>query len=92
MRPRRTVISTRVFRLAGGTEDNDLWVTDYGPDEGGPVIGSTWELSDTERAAIASGANVELLVWGSAQPPVALRLSTYALGKAPPPSPTLGRS
>lgn len=83
MKPRRTVVSNGVFRLDGGTEDNDLWVTHY-PDEGGldTVIGSTWQPTDEERAAIAAGANIELLVWGG-QPPVALRLSTYDLGKAP---------
>lgn len=83
MKPRRTVTSTNVYRLVGGTEDNDLWVTTYAPDEGGPCIGSTWELSDEERAAIAAGANVELLVFGTAQPPVAVRISRYLLGKAP---------
>jgi hypothetical protein len=83
MKPRRTVVSTRVYRLEGGTEDNDLWVTDYpGEPEGEPsVIGSTWELTADEREQISNGANIELLVWGG-QPPVALRLSTYTLGKA----------
>jgi hypothetical protein len=83
MKPRRTVVSTRVFRLEGGNEDNDLWVTDYGPDEGGPCLGSTWVPTDAERAAIADGANLEMVVWGTGHPPVALRLSTYALGKRP---------
>lgn len=86
MKPRRTVISDKVFRLPGGTEDNDLWVTTYGEDDGGPCIGSTWEPTPEERQAIADGANVELIVWGTGTPPVALRLSTYTLGKAPAPS------
>lgn len=83
MKPRRTVTSTMVFTLPGGTEDNDLWVTQYGPDEGGPCLGSTWVPSAEEREAIANGANLELIVWGGGTPPVALRLSKYALGKAP---------
>lgn len=93
MKPRRTHTSTNVFHLDGGTEDNDLWVTMYSPDEGGPCIGSTWELTPEERASIAAGANVELVVFGTAHPPVALRLSTYLLGKAPADlSPLEGRS
>lgn len=83
MKPRRTHISNRVFRLDGGTEDNDLWVTNYGPEDGGPVQGSVWEPTDDERKAIAEGANVELLVFGDGHPPVAMRTSDYALGKKP---------
>lgn len=86
VKPRRTQASDKVFRLPGGTEDNDLWVTTYDEDDvdqGGPAIGSTWEPTDDERQAIADGANVELIVWGTGHPPVALRLSPYALGKAP---------
>lgn len=83
MKPRRTHLSDRVFRLPGGNEDNDLWTTTYGPEAGGPAIGSTWELDDDERAAIAAGANVELVVFGYAQPPVNVRVTDYALGKAP---------
>lgn len=71
-----------VFRLDGGNEDNDLWVTRYDESEGGPCFGSTWELTADDRAAIADGANVELIVWGVEHPPVALRLSTHVLGKA----------
>lgn len=82
MKPRRTVLSDTVFRLPGGNEDNDLWVTTYGEDQGGPCIGSTWELTDDERAAIAAGANIELIVWGTGHPPVAVRTCDYALGKA----------
>lgn len=84
MRPRRTVVSNKVFRLAGGTEDNDLWTHVYTAEDGGPAIGSTWQLTDEERAAIADGANVELLVFGTEHPPVTMRLSDYQLGKPPP--------
>lgn len=86
MKPRRTHTSTNVYRLPGGTEDNDLWVTTYAPDEGGPAIGSTWQPTDEERAQIANGANVELLVFGTVQPPVAVRVSTYTLGAPPRPA------
>jgi hypothetical protein len=81
MRPRRTHESNQVFRLVGGTEDNDLWVTRTVTEDGAPVICSTWEPTDDERAAIADGANVELIVWGDGTPPVAMSTTTVALGK-----------
>jgi len=81
MKPRRTVLSDKVFRLPGGTEDNDLWTITYGPEDGGPCIGSTWVPTDEERQRIADGTNIELVVWGEGHPPVAVRLSTYKLGR-----------
>lgn len=81
MRPRRTATSTKVFHLEGGTEDNDLWVTEYAPENGGPCLGSTWVPTDEERQAIAEGVNIELLVFGTGTPPVAVRLSEYVLGR-----------
>jgi hypothetical protein len=72
-----------VFKLPGGTEDNNLWVTTYSEDQGGPCIGSTWQPTPQERCEIASGANIELIVFGTGHPPVAMRLSTYPLGKRP---------
>lgn len=85
MKPRRTVTSTKVFTLPGGNEDNDLWVTEYEDDRAGEIIGSTWVPTDAERTQIAAGANIELLIWGTGMPPVALRTSTYVLGKPPAP-------
>lgn len=82
MRPRRTHLSNQVFRLAGGNEDNDLWVTGESSDLG-PVIRSTWEPTDDERTAIAAGENIELVVWGDGHPPVAVHTTGVALG-APP--------
>jgi hypothetical protein len=84
MKPRRTHTSNQVYRLVGGNEDSDLWVTIYPPDDqSSKQIGSTWEPTPDERRAIADGANIELVIWGNAQPPVALRLSPYALGRRP---------
>jgi hypothetical protein len=84
MKPRRTHSSNQVYHLAGGTEDNDLWATIYTADNETPdQIGSTWEPTPDERQAIAHGANIELVIWGSAQPPVSLRISPYALGRCP---------
>lgn len=82
MKPRRTPSSNQVFRLEGGTEDNDLWVR-HALEAGVPTINSVWELTDEERAAIAAGANIELTVWGTGTPPVALRTTDEPLGKGP---------
>jgi hypothetical protein len=66
--------SNRVFELPGGTDENDLWVFEtVTEEENAPVICSTWVPSDEERAAIARGDNVELIVWGTSHPPVAVR-------------------
>lgn len=72
MKPRRTVESNRVYRLAGGTEDNDLWVTVTEDVDGVACVASAWEPSPEERQAIADGANVGLVIWGLAHPPVAI--------------------
>lgn len=79
MKPRRTHMSNFVYRLAGGTEDNDLWSH---IDQDAGTVSSVWELDEHERAAIAAGANIQLTVWGG-QPPVALQTVTTPLGKAP---------
>lgn len=72
MRPRRTAQSNKVFRLPGGNEDNDLWVEQ---DERDGTITSTWEFTDEERAMIAAGGTIDLVVWGTGTPPVALEVS-----------------
>lgn len=84
MKARRTIFSNAVYRLLGGTEDNDLWVrrTEHAID-GAPVIESVWEPTDEERAAIADGSNLYLLVWGDGHPPVAIGVTDVPLGKAP---------
>jgi hypothetical protein len=71
VRPRRVPTATSVFRLAGGTEDNDLWVR-KGSTDGQPWIESVWELDGDERAAIAAGATIELRTFGTGTPPVSL--------------------
>lgn len=83
MKPRRTVLSNSVFRLQGGNEDNDLWVRKTTHEDGSSVICSTWVPSDEERAAIAAGANIELVVWGTGTPPVAMHTDDTPLGRPP---------
>jgi hypothetical protein len=68
----RTPNSTSLFRLPGGTEENDLYVERCQDANGRTVLTSTWELDDDDRAAIAAGATIELLVWGHGHPPVAV--------------------
>jgi hypothetical protein len=80
VKPRRTPTSNFVFRLEGGTEDNDLWVR-RDVEDGIPTINSVWVPSDEERAAIAAGANLELTVWGQGTPPVALRTTDEQPGR-----------
>jgi hypothetical protein len=81
MNPRRTPNSNCVFRLPGGTEDNDLWV-EQTTSEQGPCIRSVWQLSDEERARVAAGENVYLVVWGTGTPPVALGVTDDPLGRS----------
>jgi len=83
VKARRTVRSDFVFRLPGGTEDNDLWVERKADTDDRPVMSSTWEPTDEEREAIANGANLELMIWGAGHPPVFLGITDVALGKAP---------
>jgi hypothetical protein len=81
MRARRTENTTRVFRLPGGTEDNDLWVYDIDDDEGNNIIASVWVPTEHEREAIANGWNVRLLSWGTSIPPYALDITDEKIGK-----------
>lgn len=76
MRPRRTIASNKVYSLAGGNEDNDLWVVE---DEVEQTITSTWEFDDEERAMIAAGGTLDLVVWGTGTPPVALEVSPLTI-------------
>lgn len=82
MRPRRTHESTNVFRLTGGNEDNDLWVTRT-TDGGEPVLISVWEPTEAERLRIAAGENIELTTWGQGTPPIAMAVTDVPLGRKP---------
>lgn len=83
MKARRTPSSNQVFRLEGGTEDNDLWVEVAVSDQG-PCLRSVWELTPKEREQVAAGANVYLLTWGAGTPPVALGVTDEPLGARRP--------
>lgn len=77
----RTIRACRRYILPGGDSANDLWVEDRRDEkDGAPVIGSTWQPTAEEREAIANGANIELLVWGTGQPPVYIGTSDVMIG------------
>lgn len=85
MKPTKTPHTEVNFELEGGTPENDLPATVYDADRGGPCFGSTWVPTDDERTQIALGANIELIVWGTRHPPVAIRLADYKVeGYRPP--------
>lgn len=83
MKPRRTHTSNKVFRLVGGTEDNDLWVERAADVDGAMILISTWVPTFEERERIYNGENIALVVWGSGMPPVHVTLTDVAVGKAP---------
>jgi hypothetical protein len=80
VKPRRTPSSNFVFRLPGGTEDSDLWCEQL-EENGKPIVRSVWEPSKKERAAIAAGDNIELMVWGEGTPPVMLGVTDERPGR-----------
>ena len=69
MRPVRTPESTTVYTLPGGNEDNYLYAEDIA--EG---VKSVWAPTPDERALIAGGARIVLVIFGSLVPPVALTI------------------
>lgn len=84
MRPRRTPSSNDVIHLPGGNEDNALHVRmglarDYlaedDPSITGPAIAAVFEPDEAERAAIATGANVQLVIFGTRVPPLSLAVT-----------------
>jgi hypothetical protein len=52
-------------------------------DNGAACLRSVWELNESDRRAIAAGANVSLIVWGTGTPPVALGLTDEPVGARP---------
>lgn len=80
MKPIVTPRSNMVFKLEGGSEENDLPVEQAYDDDENSVLVSTWELTDDERKRISEGANVELMIWGKGLPPVALAVEEEDTG------------
>ena len=84
MRPRRFPAANKVYSLAGGNEDNDLWVEQATFPDGTPFIRSVWELTDDERERIAAGENICLTIIGHGTPPVLMRVTPEQAGKDAP--------
>lgn len=61
-----------MLSLPGGNEDNDLFVQVIEEDGRVPIFLSQWEPTKSERAKIANGERINLLVWGKQHPPVAM--------------------
>lgn len=74
-----------MWRLQGGTEDNDLWTEIHEVDDTVigmvPAVTSVFVPTDKQRQQIADGLNIALTVIGG-QPPVMLRLTDEPIGKA----------
>lgn len=69
MRPVRTAQSNMVYQ--GPTPDvGDLHCQRLTPG----IIASVWEPSPEERARLAAGANIRLVIWGEPIPPVAVEV------------------
>lgn len=67
MKPIRTPDSNTVFALPGGNEDNYLYAQNIVDG-----IRSVWEPTPEERALIAGGASIVLVIFGALVPPVGM--------------------
>lgn len=87
MKPRRFWEANQVFRLSGGTEDNDLWVEQFVAEDEvigqHPALRCVYEFTEQERQQIARGANVSLTILAVQQPPVMMAVTDEHLGKPP---------
>lgn len=83
IKPRRTPFSNSVFHLPGGNEDNDLWTQRTLDADRSPIIASVFVPTDEQRQLIADGQNIELVIWGDGQPPVAMLVTEKQPGKPP---------
>jgi hypothetical protein len=75
------VLSNKVFRLIGGTEDNDLWARSGADQDGDPILCTTWVPTDDERNQIKEGHNIEVIVWGETHPAMSVRTDDTPLGR-----------
>lgn len=74
MDPIVTEYTNTIFKLPGGTEENDLPVEKNVDSHGRDVLVSTWKLSDVELAALQESGKIDLIIWGKDHPPVALAI------------------
>jgi len=72
MKPVETPFTNCVFKLEGGTVENNLpaeRTVDY---ENRPCIVTMWEPTEQERRQISQGTLIRLVVWGFSHPAVAV--------------------
>lgn len=72
MKPVRTEYTNAIFKLPGGTDENDLPVEKNVDEQGRHVIVSTWELSEGELEDVIATGKIQLVVWGEGHPPIKL--------------------
>lgn len=73
--------------MEGGTEDNDLWAHFVPQEAKGHlvvnVLATVWVPTDEERARIAAGSNIRLLMMARRPQPVEMDLTDEPIGKKP---------
>jgi hypothetical protein len=74
MKPVRTAFTNMLFKLEGGTDENDLPAEKTHDADEKDVLVTTWEVTPQEAQEIVKGKRIELVVWGEEHPPVALRI------------------
>jgi hypothetical protein len=74
MKPVRTAFTNMLFKLEGGTDENDLPCEKTHDGDEKDVLVTTWEVTPQEAQEIVKGKRIELVVWGEEHPPVALRI------------------
>lgn len=75
MKPIRTPTTTTVFKLPGGTDENDLPAEIVIDQDGRLVLETAWQPTAAELEAIVNGAPVTLRVWGEQHPPVSVTVA-----------------
>lgn len=76
MKPVITPYTNTTFVLPGGDESNQLPVEKAKHEnDGQPVLISTWELTGPEMLALRKSRKIDLIVWGTGHPPVAMRVN-----------------
>ena len=74
MKPVRTPWTNALYKLEGGSDENDLPLEKNHDADEHEILLSTWELTNEERKAVADGKRIEVIIWGEEHPPIALRV------------------
>lgn len=74
MKPVRTPWTNSLYKLEGGTDENDLPIEKTHDADEHPVLVSTWEVSPQEAQEIVKGKRIQVIIWGEEHPPIAVIL------------------